>query len=1537
MSPDQLVNNGVKFLDYLSALARIGRQTISNIEKNSDWFRYGSQLRNLSTVGIRENEIIDDERAWLTVDRLQPEQPPPVPDTLRGWVKLFDRPTSRPELKPSRDATLSLADVQQRIAVGTVRPENVHEMPDGGDMRAVELILDDDLKVRQTFENYLSSEWEAWAKREKPRRDSIAFYRKLHECYRAMEDMDESDRSIEIVFGLGVAKQYRNNAPECILPVVEQLAEIKMDIETARLAVYPRSVAPTVALLEDKFQNRSGASNIKKALNELDENYALAPWDKETYSHVVATAKAHLADDAQISEDGDAAKDRPVTLTFYWDYVVYVRQRDEGREVGAVVHSFGEQIKRAKDAKKFAELSPTLAEIVGYRSEDSPAKNTVSPSSDDYAFDHHSPPLYLPLPRNEEQKNIVHRLEKSRGGVVVQGPPGTGKSHTIVNIICHYLANGRKVLVTSHAAPALRVLRDILRNELPKEVYPFVIPVFGAESSSKSDIEEALNHLREIHGQSDFDLSKIENRISRLEEKEDGLKVNRCRLERKIKDIAQGQLSRPPEWLCDGLEKPSAEYLARWCAENHAKFSWFVDIPPHSPAESLTVTDNDIARLRDARRELGEDLHYLGKTLPKASDMPAAETVADWHDKLVRADAIGSEIESGQFPSLLVRKADAEYAAERLKENLLRMIDLQQDVASIPWSANFVDRAQSHKVLAELREELCALAKRYEPLTSVSHDDYPAIVTPKAIKILQEKLERKWFSALSPSSRKTLRGFQIKGSNPKNAEDWGQAHAFATLLKDTQQFISLWNQHVGGSAENAPLDHAQMLPWVRSTSDGLTAARELKEREENAAEMASDLLGSATERIGDALALIKHIDKCLSKRRLEKSHEEKEAIVALLNKHDGSIVEEMREFLENDIGGDGETEVVFQNWSKLLESLAAIHQQKPQFDAVAEVTGRLESAGARKWASQLRELPVNDEGADIPENWNEAWRWGCANGYLNSIDAAAMKELTHQLAMVSRDIDKCVKGIVAARITRGLKKSLTEKDVRNLAAFQNAMRRMPIGQRAISAPSIRNQARRALEQCYSVIPCWIMPWTRVNEMLPKEIGAFDLVVVDEASQSMITESLSLLRGKKALVMGDDKQVSPIQIGEFAVLIAQFNQHAGKLPQRDALHPKYSLFDAANILFAGQFVMLKEHFRCAEPIIAFSSRNFYDGNILPLRVPTASERLSPPLVRVYVPEGRRDDNRINKLEARGIIEEIERLVNDPAMSKRTIGIVVLLGSEQVRFILKDLREKIPEDKIRHHEIECGGAAHFQGKERDIMFLSMVADPDNATALTQDVYRQRYNVAVSRARDRVYLFHSVPLERLNNPNDMRRKLLEHFNNPMPGERARELEQLCESKFERTVFRRLTNAGYAVTPQVGSEGYRIDLVVEDESGTRLAIELDGDIFHQDFEKDIYRQQVLERVGWTFWRCFASTYWRNPDGVFGDLLNKLQTMDIKPWRRDDSVVNRHTEVRVFSPPENDTDEESENKETEVAEDRSLSGERLPTPSAQSDIFEAK
>ena len=82
--------------------------------------------------------------------------------------------------------------------------------------------------------------------------------------------------------------------------------------------------------------------------------------------------------------------------------------------------------------------------------------------------------FYFPKPFNEEQIAIIKRLEVA-DGMVVQGPPGTGKTHTIANIICHCLATGKRVLVTSKAAEPLVEVR----NHIPEGIRDLVISLLS--------------------------------------------------------------------------------------------------------------------------------------------------------------------------------------------------------------------------------------------------------------------------------------------------------------------------------------------------------------------------------------------------------------------------------------------------------------------------------------------------------------------------------------------------------------------------------------------------------------------------------------------------------------------------------------------------------------------------------------------------------------------------------------------------------------------------------------------------------------------------------------------------------------------------------------------------------------------------------------------------------------------------------------------------------------------------------------------------
>jgi very-short-patch-repair endonuclease len=97
---------------------------------------------------------------------------------------------------------------------------------------------------------------------------------------------------------------------------------------------------------------------------------------------------------------------------------------------------------------------------------------------------------------------------------------------------------------------------------------------------------------------------------------------------------------------------------------------------------------------------------------------------------------------------------------------------------------------------------------------------------------------------------------------------------------------------------------------------------------------------------------------------------------------------------------------------------------------------------------------------------------------------------------------------------------------------------------------------------------------------------------------------------------------------------------------------------------------------------------------------------------------------------------------------------------------------------------------------------------------------------------------------------------------------------------MFDVLTKQDYRVMPQVRTGGYRIDFVVEGIGGRRLAIECDGDKFYGpgQWHEDMVRQRVLERAGWTIWRCFAATFVRHREVVLQDLLQTLTNLGIEP-----------------------------------------------------------
>jgi very-short-patch-repair endonuclease len=348
----------------------------------------------------------------------------------------------------------------------------------------------------------------------------------------------------------------------------------------------------------------------------------------------------------------------------------------------------------------------------------------------------------------------------------------------------------------------------------------------------------------------------------------------------------------------------------------------------------------------------------------------------------------------------------------------------------------------------------------------------------------------------------------------------------------------------------------------------------------------------------------------------------------------------------------------------------------------------------------------------------------------------------------------------------------------------------------------------------------------------------------------------------------------------------------------------SLFDIAKIKMT-DMVTLTEHFRCIEELIGFSNKLSYKSKLKILRDQLPKDRLDPVLEPIFVDCGFEETNgQMNKAEAEKIVEKLQEMLADDKYKQTveggvsrptTFGVISLLGKEQSKYITKLISEKISSKEIEERGIICGDPYTFQGDERDIILLSMVkgCDQDNPNAtivpytVNKKENKQRVNVAMSRARNKMILFHSIPKDKLQNPDDLRKMIIDWFYNHKTEERKAGLQRVREevergraSEFEYEIAEILISKGYKVIPQWEVAGYRIDLVVQGEN-SKLAIECDGDKYHNAIEKwheDIERQQILERSGWIFWRLSGSAFYRHKEKALDSLWPKLDELKIYP-----------------------------------------------------------
>ena len=1480
----------LSLVEFVQQSARLRGKPAANVATHGLFAFYEHHLQGLPGIRVNVNIAESEDEIWLAVTRLHEMRPPDIVITLlRPWVQMTQGPNEEPRL-------LEAIDGASLIAAGThCSTADPKEQGKPAIDPAATIILseyDKAPQVRGQFATYIDTNWRPWAEEEKLRRKTIRLYSQLFTLKQQLEG-GIVEAQLELVWGVGLAI-WNFDGTTVGYPVIGRLVELSLNPETAEVEIRPRDVDARLEIDWFASVNNPGVADLEKAAKEFFDKATttFSPFDHGTFEPLLRTASTYLYGiywpNEVIAEDRTLPKlDDKLKITDTW--VLFARPRTN--------NLFLQDLERLKkQVEEAAAYPPAVAAVVTDPDTTNPVVELpsfrgVSASYHDTSITsrENARDLFFPKPFNDEQVRIIQLLDVS-DGVVVQGPPGTGKTHTIANVICHYLAEGKRVLVTSMKDPALAVLQE----HLPAEIRPLAISLLTSEQEGMKQFEHAIHKIAsEVQS---LDRGSTARAIGHLEESIDALHGKLASIDRKIGDWAKRNLTK----ITLDIEEIEPQDAAREVVEGAGQFEWIADQIGITPEFSPQFSDADIVRLREARRILGTDIDYLDASLPQLVEFPDSKTLLEVHQDLSQFERLKQGVETGEVPALADSSQETLTLAQKLLTHIETLKNLRDEVvqAKRPWTATMRERLHRCgtddllQMLEVLGTELDQAVEERKAFLE------QPVITPEGIELDTALLEA--VSNLAEGKRpfglkglfgkseqkKQLDCIRVLGNPPVDSVGWKHVAEHLALLKCLRELSLRWNAL-------AHELHLEAVPGDKP-EDGLTAAYchalYLKVKVMVAAEgelcaVASRVFPNwphAHEAVNNPQRLAeleKSLRHHLTKNRLANVWANKERCQKVLEGRSGRIINDLRHFLGDLVGNPAVTDAEMQaKWSELMAELSRVLGLGTHLVAVREVCGKVEASGAPRYAAELKQPIAGTVDVFLPDNWRKAWRLKRLATYLESIDAQEeLKKLTRDRHDVENDLSRAYSDIVVKRTWLKLAENASPSIRAALQAYLNAIQKIGkgTGKRAVR---FRSDARMAASRANSAVPCWIMAHYRVSESLPAELGCFDLVVIDEASQSDLSALPSLLRAQKVLIVGDDKQVSPEGVGlEEEKILSLMKRFLGSQVEtyRPQMSPERSIYDLFKVVFATSMVMLKEHFRCVAPIIEYSKREFYNHELRPLRVPKASERLDPPLIDVVVEDGYRSGD-VNRPEARFIVNEIKAIVDDPNMSGRSIGVVSLLADKQGLLIWDRLTDELGPEVMQRHRIACGDARTFQGKERDIMFLSMVSAPNEVGApLSRDTFAQRFNVAASRARDRMYLVRSVELERLSEADRFRRSLIGHFAAPFAQDeiRVEDLRKLCESPFEREMYDELTQRGYWVTPQVKVGHYRIDMVVEGHNDARLAVECYGDQYHGEdkWADDMQRLRVMERAGWVFWWCFASTFIRRRKEMLDDLLETV------------------------------------------------------------------
>jgi very-short-patch-repair endonuclease len=1360
----------------------------------------------------------------------------------------------------------------------TVRKTRNEQSPEG---ETVVVRFEDDTDRIAALETWRAKR-DLWAASEKPARAAARVFENLYELYGRTER--EAER-VELVLGDGLLT-WRRPEGGVHHPVLLQRLQIAFEPSIPQFRL--TETEHPVELYSAMFQSMPDVDgrSIGRCREELEHGNYHPLGDRDTVGFLKRLV-VQLSPRGEFIE-GAAPEGERDDPRIGRSPVIFLRARTLG--FAAAIEAIIEDLRSRED------LPWSLLNIVGLEppiATDQTESKSPS-SSSDTPHD-----VLLSKPANPEQIRIA-QYTAAAGGTLVQGPPGTGKTHTIGNLIGHLLAQGKSVLVTSHTTKALRMVRSQVESKLR----PLCVSVLESDLDSRKQLESAVGAIAERLSQADSKSLEIE--ADRFSKQRADLQDRLARLRERL---ANARADEYRDLVVGGHSWAPSE-AARWIAREKDRCAW---IPtPVVLGAGLPLSEGEITELYSTNHSIPVDAEReLAESLLDAAELPSPaefESLTRTRTQLSDADR---DLQSELWQSVPSNPAPDSVSAIAAKVEAAIDVLAGGDrwkLAAVyagknggphrdPWDNLVTLIEQVHLEAAKSQEILLRHAPIVDPESSLEEQEKTALEIQAH---LREDRSLGFVTLLTHQSWKQLiQTATVNGTRPKLPEHFVAISKLCRVKVLRRNLSARWDRQMaslgasgsrglGDEIEKTAVQYCapirNCLSW--SSRTWAPVERELREAGFNWEKFLADQppsIGADGElrRLQRAVTtmllpiLAARTNALLWERNLAALHGLRERLsVAKKVATDSIVLAQLY-----DAASDYNPESYRTGYARLLE----LQSLRNELGRRRQLLTQLEAA-APEWTSAIRGRRGLHASSTPPGDSADAWIWRQLYDELESRASVSIEEIQGSIDRAADDLRTVTIELIdrSAWASQAKRTSLSQRQA--LIGWLDTIRKIGKGT-GIRTPRLRTEAARKMTQCRAAVPVWVMPLARVVDNFDPRASRFDVVIIDEASQSDVMALVALYLGASVVVVGDHEQVSPSAVGqEIAVVQNLIDQFLDGIPNSHLYDGKTSVYDLARQSFGGT-IRLVEHFRCVTDIIQFSNALSY-GDIKPLR--DASKIVLKPHTIAYRVEGSSRDGKVNRQEAEVIASLAAAALEQPEYQRNefgkstSFGVVSLVGEEQALEIDRLLRLHIPPDVYERHRFLCGTSAQFQGDERDVAFLSVVDTPTGSPLRFRDdqMFKQRYNVAASRARDQMWVIHSLNVQNDLRSGDLRRRLIEHALDPSALMRSLEdKEKRTESPFEREVLKKLLAAGYQVTPQWKVGARRIDLVVEG-NGRRLAVECDGDRYHplEKLAEDMERQAVLERLGWIFVRIRGSVFFRDPDRAMNPVFEKLRDIEIEP-----------------------------------------------------------